>query len=672
MARQPRRAGLPLLPLLPLLSLLGLAPWTALQGVGAATNVTVGVAHSPPWVYVDNRTILTDATACGGAGVCVGDAATPALYGVLIDLLAEVAREAAVPCTDSVDLTCGLRFQYRVYPSTGSASPPTLPSTDGVGAPASSAVEALLAGEVQLLPSLPVLPGWADAGVAFTAPWTESSLAFVTVASIKPRGLLYMFSPLDPTTWLVVVAAFGVAGLTVVAMDRWPGASYGPCTALARCRRGGGSAEEGHAPVPEALEGHGSRGMGIRDGMFHASLALIGLAATPPPSHAQRLVHLAMFVLFFFVMRAYLARLTAIVAVPAYDVQAADWSSLVSSHSAVGVVGGSAAAAWLHDSTNPTILAVRPRLQVYNDLGTALADVRSHALAALVTESTTAQYLALQPPCEDGQNMVPVVDTSVDLGLVAMAYLSNGTLPSSAVATLSASLVHAALYGTLAGLASEYLYAPGNCASLDSVRIDAKPIQPSDLGGIFILFYTLVVVAVAFAMFERRAATRLNSLCDRVFACCVQGKRWRRGSGSSGGSGMTPTGGGTPSSSGGGGVALPDDSDTSSDSDHDDGEAAAGGSPATASTVTPTSAGGAVDASWLGGRSSSTRLLVHNPVATAVSVTELPRLPPAATASVTRLPSGGVTSAPPPGDLPLPPASLPPPPAPLPPPPAML
>lgn len=229
------------------------------QVAEAAVNVTVAVAHSPPYVFVDSHE----------------NVGRQRVYGITMDLLAAVQQEVAEPCVDTTDLTCGVRFQPVVYKSVEAAK------------------AAFLNGTVQLHPFLPVTPSSLDQGISLLTPCGLSDLAFLTRQVPEQPSLLYLLQPLDGRSWALTLGSFAIVAASIMFFDRFR-AGYGPTVlaGLTTWVEGKGAAgpatQQGQTKPPQP---HLHR-IGVREASYRAALALTGNATLPPPSHAQRLAHL--------------------------------------------------------------------------------------------------------------------------------------------------------------------------------------------------------------------------------------------------------------------------------------------------------------------------------------------------------------------------------------------
>lgn len=215
--------------------------------------------------------------------------------------------------------------------------------------------------------------------------------------------------------------------------------------------------------------------------------------------------------LFFFIIRTYLARLTGIAAVPTYGTLVPSWNALTASGAPVAYVPGSAADAWIHSSSASFITDIWPQLVAYPNETAAAQAVRDGIVPALLTESCTAKYLALIPPCLPDQRLVPVVDALVSIGLVGFAYMSPAAMPANAIvppvspavaAALDAGVIDSGMYGGFQQLEDTYtVAAPGNCNS-QSV-IEPQPLRPTDLQAVFIAFAIVFAVTTVQVIMER-------------------------------------------------------------------------------------------------------------------------------------------------------------------------
>lgn len=224
----------------------------------AATNVTVAVTHSPPFVFV-----VSDETS-----------GRKSVYGISIDLLNAVQQDVGAPCIDTTDLTCGVRFQPIIYDSVQSAK------------------AAFLNGSVQLHPFLPVTPQILELGVSLLTPIGTSDLAFLTKQVPEQPSLLYLLQPLDGRSWALTLGSFAIVAASIMFFDRFR-AGYGPTvlaglTTWLEGKNTDGSASQ-QAQITASQHHHR---IGFREASYRAALALTGNATLPPPSHAQRLAHL--------------------------------------------------------------------------------------------------------------------------------------------------------------------------------------------------------------------------------------------------------------------------------------------------------------------------------------------------------------------------------------------
>lgn len=249
--------------------------------VVASTNVTVAVVEQPPWIYV---------TELPGQ--------PPFFSGIVVDLITTITLQANALCANTQDLACGLNVQYKQYPSWGEE----LPNGTWTGA-----IGDMFAGNVQVVPSLPFMQSWTDLGVLFSPPWSQSTLAFVTKQVIVERGIDFFLAPFEAKLWYLTFGSFAIVAVVIALMDRFRGQTY----ASLEARAAASALEKGHRDAGGHGDAHGdSHGdsgvpppIPFRDAVFRSALALVGLAAVPPPSHAQRLAHLSAFVLFFFIIR---------------------------------------------------------------------------------------------------------------------------------------------------------------------------------------------------------------------------------------------------------------------------------------------------------------------------------------------------------------------------------
>lgn len=241
-------------------------------------------------------------------------------------------------------------------------------------------------------------------------------------------------------------------------------------------------------------------------------------AALPATPHACLC---SMMILYFFVARAYLARLTAMSAVTTYRLAVSSWTGLVVSGEPVGLVAGSAAAAWLAASTAPFVTAITPQLRSFDALAAATDAVRNGSVLALVTEAATANYVSLSPPCDATRRLMPVIDSRFSFGAVAYGYFANysaspaaaavygsaaaaaaapiaPSLPATAAAAIDLALCTAVEQSRVQFIADAYVRTAGNCASAPVVT--ASPITPDQLRGPFFIWgvgVALIVIAVA-------------------------------------------------------------------------------------------------------------------------------------------------------------------------------
>lgn len=262
--------------------------------------------------------------------------------------------------------------------------------------------------------------------------------------------------------------------------------------------------------------------------------------ATTSPSHCHPFaLHCccSAFVLFFFIIRTYLARLTGIAAVPTYETAIPSWNALTASGVPVAYVPGSAADAWIHSSTAPFLTDVWPQLVAYPNETAAAQAVRDGAVPAMLTESCTAKYLALIPPCLPDQRLVPVVDPLVSIGLVGFAYMSPSAMPANAIvppvspataAALDAGVIDINMYGGFQQLEDTYtVAAPGNCNSQNV--IEPQPLRPTDLQAVFITFAIVFAVTMVQVAIERhggpaRFVRDMLAVARRLLCGCCGGR----------------------------------------------------------------------------------------------------------------------------------------------------
>lgn len=233
-----------------------------------------------------------------------------------------------------------------------------------------------------------------------------------------------------------------------------------------------------------------------------------------------------MIILYFFVARAYLARLNAMSAVTTYQLAVTSWDGLVASGQPVGIVAGSASQAWLDASTVPSIRAVLPQLQYYDSLSAGADAVRDGAILALITESSTANYVFLSPPCDPARRLLPVYDTRFNFGIgsVAFGYFSNysasaaaaaaaeafgpaasqqlaPSLPAAALSAINAALTGAVEQSRVQAIADSYVNTAGNCGQASAVS--ASPITPDQLRGPFFIWGVAVALIIVAVTVER-------------------------------------------------------------------------------------------------------------------------------------------------------------------------
>lgn len=232
----------------------------------------------------------------------------------------------------------------------------------------------------------------------------------------------------------------------------------------------------------------------------------------------------------------YLARLTGIAAVPTYDQAVPSWNELTASGVPVAYVPGSAADAWIRSSTASFITDILPQLVPYPNEAAAAQAVRDNVVPAMLTESCTAKYLALIPPCIPDQRLVPVIDPLVSIGLIGMAYLAPGAMPANAsqppvspavAAALEAGIITSSMYGGFQQLEDTYtVAAPGNCNS--QAVIDPRPLRPVDLQAVFIIFAIVFAITAVQVIMERhggraRFVRDLLRVLQRICCTCRGG-----------------------------------------------------------------------------------------------------------------------------------------------------
>lgn len=249
-----------------------LAAALLLQPAAASTNLTVALVAQAPWTYV---------TTIPGQ--------PPFYSGIIVDLLTAVTLQANALCANTQDLTCGINIQYQLYDAWGMQLPNGT-WTDAIGD--------MLGGRVQVIPALPFMQMWSDLGVAFSSPWSQSTLAFVTKQVVVERGLAFFLAPFEPALWYLTFGSFAIVAVVIALMDRFRGRTYEHPETTASDDVASGSAGAEHQDARDTHKnGHGASDdapppIPFRDAVFRSALALVGLATVPPPSHAQRLAHL--------------------------------------------------------------------------------------------------------------------------------------------------------------------------------------------------------------------------------------------------------------------------------------------------------------------------------------------------------------------------------------------
>lgn len=207
-------------------------------------------------------------------------------------------------------------------------------------------------------------------------------------------------------------------------------------------------------------------------------------------------------------------------AVTTYRLAATSWDELVESGQPVGIVAGSAAAAWLAASTAPFISAITPQLRPYASLAAGAEAVRDGSVLALVTEAATASYVSLSPPCDASRRLMPVIDSRFTFGSVAYGYFANYSASPAAAAVygsaavaaaapiappllaaaanaIDLALIRAVAQSRVQAIADAYVRTAGNCASAPVVS--ASPITPAQLRGPFFIWgvgVALIIIAV--------------------------------------------------------------------------------------------------------------------------------------------------------------------------------
>lgn len=255
--------------------------------------------------------------------------------------------------------------------------------------------------------------------LAPTLPYLTSEAALVSTVTVAPRGLWTFVEPFTLPAWLVIIFCFIAAALLAWLYERYSPYGY---------RRTGHTPSERHT-------------MGIVSALYGGALALLLRNPSPAKSWSSRFVWVSAYFLAFFITSFYVSRLTTIFAVPNTVPTTSSWQQLTVPGNTFAVEAGSWVERYIANSAaavsaasrggiNATEIlignvsvpfdaqadldnlaaAMAPQMVSYNNLTSAIRELRLGRVSAFVGDSIRAGIAASEPPCTS-----PLVVTAAGL-----------------------------------------------------------------------------------------------------------------------------------------------------------------------------------------------------------------------------------------------------------------